>query len=382
VTVARPAPIPAKKVAHTAPPVDRERLPFEQLPEDHDDAADDPNALYGLADAEAAAAQAAAQDDRVLCPKCMHVIPRGVALCANCGHDPSVALPPPPLPSQSAGTEETEGEGSWLKRPSLGRGILFCVGASVLASFVWLMIAYGTRGDRYFLAILVGAAAGVGMKTGFKDESLPAGFIAAGVTVLISVIARTILIAAVLIPAHNRAERARVAHEKAVHEERQRLLDEQEAESRDPRAAHLLAAKELKSQGIDPERDYDDAGIRKKIADANDRAEKKVKEMPRSEYEKLLPPLEAEDIRQTLISQSLDPQLRKMGLNPDFQRIYPEQIEAAQKAVLESVNKMTPAQQRAELKKISPKVREEMASEKQRAADQFKLAPLPPHIPP
>jgi hypothetical protein len=67
-----------------------------------------------------------------------------------------------------------------------------------------------------------------------------------------------------------------------------------------------------------------------------------------------------------------------MGLNPDFQRIYPEQIEAAEKAVLESVNKMTPQQRKDELKKISPTYFEELAAEKQRQKNRYTLAPPRP----
>ena len=163
----------------------------------------------------------------------------------------------------------------------------------------------------------------------------------------------------------------------------EKQLHEQELAERDPRVALQLATEELKPQGIDPNSESLDAAAEKKVADALQCAQAKVREMSREEYEKQLPPIEAQDIRQTLIGSMYDPQLRKMGLNPDFQRIYPEQSEAAHKAVLEQVNAMTPEQQRAELKKLSPARLESIVSRKDVAKDRYTLAPpRPDELPP
>ena len=119
--------------------------------------------------------QAEATDDRALCPKCMHVLPHGAVICMKCGYDSRNGAVVSPDVQEAEAAEDASGG------PSLVRGLAVCIAAAFVAAAVWLAVSRFTSSNQSYLSILVGIAAGAGMRFGLRRDSLPAGLIAAGV---------------------------------------------------------------------------------------------------------------------------------------------------------------------------------------------------------
>jgi hypothetical protein len=194
--------------------------------------------------------------------------------------------------------------------------------------------------------LIVGFAAGLGMQIGQKGYSTVGGLLSAGSTFVMLIVMRILLVITLLIP-NIKAEMKSKAADAA------KSAQELEIEQRDPRVAAMLARQDLAAQKIQTDEDAEaiDEKSFAKAQDAHKRAEEKLRKMSQAEYLALLPKVEQEEIRMTLIGRQIDPEIRAMGYNPDFQRIEPGKWTEAREHVTKRVDAMTPAQQKAELKK-------------------------------
>src|SRR5262249_5226746 len=127
-----------------------------------------------------------------------------------------------------------------------------------------------------------------------------------------------------------------------------------------PMVGHEIALDLLKAKGIDEEKAMKDKSVAAEVAAAEKTGELKLKKIDDKEYQTLLARAEAKEAHERLIYQMIDPQLRKMGLNPSYQRIEPEQYESARKEVIKQIDAMTPDQRKSELAKLDAKAKEEM----------------------
>jgi hypothetical protein len=195
---------------------------------------DDLDAIYALAEQESAAAdEASAAGDTGRCPGCHNPLAPEAVLCTNCGFDrrrgstlkvkvedenaPKRRLfgllsPKKEDPSKKKVVDKMAPQGSYFA------GVGVSAGFAVCAAIVWFLVAYLADLDVYYLVLLVGAAAGVGMQIGQKGYSHLGGFTAAGITFATMLIARFAVVLAILMP--NLKEAAMADEEETTAEER------------------------------------------------------------------------------------------------------------------------------------------------------------------
>ena len=349
--------------------------------DEHSDEPYDFSDLDELAASEAkAAAVAEANDQNARCANCSMVMSRTAAICVNCGYDVRKGKV-----LTTAKVAATKGGGGFLglakktepKKDKLAPqgpvyiGILLSIVFAVVASLPWFIVTYMTDRDFYILEVLVGVAAGFGMQVGQKGYSTLGGILAAATTFVVLIGTRIVLVIAVLAPMV--IERDTTSADVAAKTAEQREIDD-----RDPRVATLLARQELQAQNIDTESYNLDEPSVKKVEAAQKRAEEKVRKMTREEYVKMLPKVEDYEIRRQLIGRQIDPEIRSMGLNPDFQRVEEHNWAKARASVTKRVDAMTPAQQRAELKKLDDQAIADLHAELTRAKASNAAAPEVP----
>ncbi|CAN5506491.1 hypothetical protein BH09PLA1_BH09PLA1_19970 [soil metagenome] len=341
---------------------------------------DDPS-LYALSNLDELAAQEAKaaaiaeqNDPNTRCPNCSMVMSGNAVICVTCGYDVRKGQV---LSTTQVAPQETGGflglanktEPKKDKLAPQGRfivGLLMSVVLAIVASLPWFIVAFATDRDFYFLEVIVGLAAGFGMQIGQKGYSSLGGWASAGVTFIVLIAMRILVVIAVLIPLARKDLQATADAEKSA--------EQQEIDDRDPRVATLIARQELQAQHIDTESYSLDEKTIEKVEAANKRAEEKLRTMTRAEYLAMLPKLELDEIRSRLIYRQIDPEIRGMGLNPDFHRIESEKWTIARAAVTKRVDAMTPAQQKAELKKLDDQATADLQAEIARAQASGKIS--------
>lgn len=323
----------------------------------------DDGALYELAANEAQHA-ATAEATETRCPNCARLMDQGAILCTNCGFNVKTgktiqvtkdepATPKKSLfgkPKDDAAAAQTK-KGPKDKMGPTGNffvGVGVSVALALAASLIWFIVAYYTDRDFYLLELLVGVGAGVGMQIGHKGFSKLGGLVAVAVTFIVLIAVRIAVVIAILMP--NILEDAK----KSAAD-----LEREQIENRDDRVATVLAREELKAKGLNPD-DFDEDDEKAEWQEALKRGEEKLKKMSQAEYEKMLPKVEQYAIREQLIWRQMDGQLRSMGLNPDLKRVESDDYKKAHKAVAAKVDKLTPAQQKAELKKLDEQASAEL----------------------
>jgi len=331
------------------------------------------NALYDLAEQsdEAAKKPSSAYDDSTRCPQCMTAMPPGSVLCTSCGYDTRTGKklattrtkrtvePIHPLDFGVA-DRKSQRKDKMAPQGKLMVGVAASVGLALAASIPWFLVTYFTDRDFYILELLIGLGAGLGMQIGQKGYSKLGGALAAGITCVTLIVVRVLVIVAVLMPVIRKA--ATLASD----------LDDEGGPHRNPAIARMLADQELASQGANPDAiGADEASLKRYIA-ALKRAGERVKKMSDSEYEAALVKAQQKEVRDELIAGQLDTQLRKMGVNPDFQKVEHDTIVKARKQLAAQVDAMTPDQQKAQLKKVNAefeaKMQKELAELREKAA--------------
>lgn len=211
---------------------------------------DDPfAALNALAEQEAASADGAAdQDEATRCPNCRGFLDSTAIVCTSCGFDRrkgKVLATATAAPARESGKRGLFGFGKpkpadpnnkqvidkMAPQGSFVIGLGASVALAALASVVWFGVAYAFDLDVFYLVLLVGGAAGLGMQIGQKGYSTLGGLAAACVALVVILAARVAVVVAVLLP----------------------LLRMQsgEASGEDSRVIMTLMAAEYESRGLD-----------------------------------------------------------------------------------------------------------------------------------
>jgi DNA-directed RNA polymerase subunit M/transcription elongation factor TFIIS len=168
------------------------------VPEDDDGL----GALYDLAEqAKATPTPTAA----ARCPKCKSAMDDGAVLCTNCGYDTRTgkALSSAPLakqPSAVAGGNKAKPVDLMAPQGSFVAGLAMSAAFALAASVLWFVVAWATGYAFGYIAILIGGAAGAGMKIGQKGFSSAGGAVAAGMTLAAILIAKLALVEFIMLP--------------------------------------------------------------------------------------------------------------------------------------------------------------------------------------
>jgi hypothetical protein len=180
---ARPVPLPVPAAAHEE---------------------DDLGAMYELAQ-QANVAETNA--NIVVCPQCRAVMDDQAVLCTNCGYDTrtgkSLAVDSAPVPvngkaSAKAGKKAGKPMDYMAADGSIVMGIVLSAVFALLASLVWIGVAWATGFAIGYIAILIGGAAGVGMQIGHKGYSKAGGVIAAFMTLGAIIVAKVVVLELIL----------------------------------------------------------------------------------------------------------------------------------------------------------------------------------------
>ena len=144
--------------------------------------------------------------DTSICQHCKLPVTPGAAICTHCGFNMRMGKRPAPTvvtqPNQRrpafvpralpSGAGRTPGQGSFAL------GIILSFAFAAAASVLWIIVAYATGFAIGYIAILIGGAAGVGMRMGHR-RSGPVGGVAAAVLALIAImLAKMIVLELVL----------------------------------------------------------------------------------------------------------------------------------------------------------------------------------------
>ena len=187
-TVAPPAPVAGARTAHKMAAV------VSQPAGGADGGLD---ALYELAE-QARSARPAAEQPR--CPGCRSGLAADAVLCTNCGYDTrtgrslaAATVDRPAKPARASGVAGRRGKvqvDHMAPQGSLMVGVAMSLAFAAAASVVWVLVATVTGFTIGYIAILIGWAAGAGMKVGQKGFSSAGGSAAAGVTLAAILLAK------------------------------------------------------------------------------------------------------------------------------------------------------------------------------------------------
>jgi hypothetical protein len=138
------------------------------------------------------------------CPQCKAAMEDGAVLCTNCGYDKrtgkslSAAAPVTGKASAKAIKNADEPVDYMAPQGSLVLGVVFSAVFALIASVLWIVVAWLTGYAIAYIAILIGAAAGVGMQIGHKGYSKTGGIVASIMTIAAILIAKFIVLEALL----------------------------------------------------------------------------------------------------------------------------------------------------------------------------------------
>jgi hypothetical protein len=322
-------------------------------------AEDDPlGAIYDLAAAEQAAASSNQVDDSPRCPKCGASMGSGAVLCVNCGYDfrskqkmsTSKAAPAAAAASgkgkplaYAAEEERPPAEGNYFM--GIVFGFLFALGGAAVYAvasyflddvpFLSLVARWGVLG--------VGYLAGVGVDKGYKGGNLFAGMTAAGITLVVALITKFVVLAALIAPG---VKKAMAAHS---------------TDRDDERVSQMVRDDAMKKDGISPHGASDEI-IEKYENDAG----KRVTAMSDSEYESYEKRADSYEEREALFEYVQRDVLKEKGIDP-VKVTRPQEILAAKEAETRLAG-MTDAQVHEKLKTADAQAAEEFKAKMEEVA--------------
>lgn len=135
-------------------------------------------------------------------------MPAGAVICTNCGFDVrtgkklAVATAPATRPGLVGAGKPKAALDRMAPQGSLIAGLIFSLLFAIAASSVWIGLAYATGYSIGYVAILIGAAAGIGMQLGHKGYSRAGGVAAAALTLVAILLAKLIVLQLILARAH------------------------------------------------------------------------------------------------------------------------------------------------------------------------------------
>jgi hypothetical protein len=207
----------------------------------------DDDSLDALYDLAAAGEQAAAQEQLApRCPSCMREMAPGAVLCTNCGYDtrsgksaaatPKGLTTPPPLTSGKAAAKGTRfdpaaaaaaaqsAKASAKLKPAdkmapqgpFWKGLLFSLGGAFVGAIVWVIIARVTGYWGMLPLFIIAILAGLGMQFGQEGYSYRGGAAAATITFVTMIVARLLVILALMLPSMKTMNKMREARAEAA----------------------------------------------------------------------------------------------------------------------------------------------------------------------
>jgi hypothetical protein len=354
-------------------------------PADHsDDAGADLDGLYELAAAEKQARATGAVDDSPRCPKCFSEMPSGAVLCTNCGFDlrsrkqitvqtgnPNTKTKPKAggLFGGGQGGSKPGKKDKMAPQGSFLIGVACCAGFAAAGAVVWFLIGWLTGYSIGFVAMGVGALAGVGMQIGQKGYSKLGGVVAAALT-LVAIIVANIAIAVVILahpPGQTKQEAkleeqvAKVDAELEKYDERVVMRFEEE-QSKAQRTAGKSSASDDSGDGDSEE--SDSKYMRRELAEKQ-AALDKIKAMPKADYDAMIAKLDEDEERQQLTSHLIEEELTRRNVSI-HQSSYEDHYNAAHEIAKKQVDGMTRDQVKAQLGPRQAKAEQE---QKQRLDD-------------
>jgi hypothetical protein len=157
-------------------------------------------ALYDLAQQANSAAPPPAA---VRCPQCASALDDGAVLCTNCGFDTrtgknlaraAAAAPAPSTLPYATPKKPSKPVDYMAPQGSLVVGTAVSAAFALAASIVWILFAWFTGLAIGYIAILIGVAAGLGMRIGQKGFSGAGGFAASALTLFAILLAKFIVL--------------------------------------------------------------------------------------------------------------------------------------------------------------------------------------------
>jgi hypothetical protein len=257
-------------------------------------------ALYDLADAEKDAARSNRVDDTPRCPQCASEMAPDAVLCVNCGYDlrskskVTTKKAPALSPLESLGGEkksplnyakggkdkperEARGEGSFVL--GLVFGVVFATGGGIVYALARYylddvpFIGYVT----YWMVLGVGYLAGMGVDKGYKGGNAFAGLTAAGITLVVTVVMKFVVLAAILAPTVKKA------------------MDQAASERDNETVVQMVRDEEMTKAGLSPHAASDEEQEKYELI-----ASKRVQTMPQKEYDALEKKADAYEEREML----------------------------------------------------------------------------------
>jgi hypothetical protein len=376
------APPPVPSVPKAGAATARKAAPPPPPPADHaDDGGGDLDDLYALAAVEKQARTAGAIDDSPRCPKCFGELPSGAVLCTNCGFDlrsrKQITIQKgdnKPAPKAGglfgAGGKASAKGGKKDKMAPQGSfliGVACCAGFATAGALVWFLIGYFTGYSIGFVAMGVGALAGVGMQIGQKGYSKLGGVVAAALT-LVAIIVANIAIAVVIL-AHPGGSDHQTKQEEKLEEQVTKL--DTELEKYDERVVvqieqeHYKAAKAAgKRTSEDEEFDSDESDtkyLKRQVAEKQAVLDK-LTAMPKAEYDGLIAKLDEQEEREELISHLTQEELTRRNVSI-HQSSYEDHYNASHDIAKKQVDALSLDQVKAQL---GPRKQKAEAETKQR----------------
>jgi hypothetical protein len=354
-------------------------------PADHaDDGGADLDGLYALAAVEKQAQKAGAIDDSPRCPKCFSELGAGAVLCTNCGFDLrsrkqiTVQTGDPKAQAKAAkggGLFGSKGGGSkpgkkdkMAPQGSFLVGMACCAGFAIAGALIWFLIGYYTGYSIGFVAMGVGALAGVGMQIGQKGYSKLGGVVAAAMTLVAIVIANIAI--AVVVLAHPGGDTKTTKQEAKLEEQVSKLDTElekydervvmqfEEDYNKQQRAAGKKSSDEL-------DEDESDTRYLKVQVEEKQAVLDKLKAMPKTDYDAMIAKLDEQEERQELISHLTEEEMNRRGVSYR-QSSYEDHLKASQELAHKQVDPMTREQVKAALGPLQAKAE---ADQKKRVED-------------
>ena len=338
-------------------------------PADHaDDGGDDLGDLYALAAVEKQARSSGAVDDSPRCPKCFSELPAGAVLCTNCGFDlrarkqitvqtvnPNATKPKAGgLFGGSSSTVKGGKKDKMAPQGSFMIGMACCAGFAAAGALVWFLIGYFTGYSIGFVAMGVGALAGVGMQIGQKGYSKLGGVVAAAMT-LVAIIVANIAIAVVIL-AHPSGGGGQTKQEAKLDEQVTKL--DAELEKYDERVvmkfeeehnkAQRATGKKTSEDELDSDSDGSDTRYLKRQVEEKQAVLDKIKALPKADYDAMIAKLDEEQEREQLISHLTQEELSRRNVSI-HQSSYEDHYNASHDIAKKQVDAMTRDQVKAQL---------------------------------
>jgi hypothetical protein len=193
----RPAHIPVAALAPTPP--------ARSAAEDDDDP------FKALCDAADEMAMAPVEEVP-RCPQCHSAMGGGAVVCVKCGYDSrtgqrlitEAVKKPSRLTLAYGGGKKDKVVDAMAPDGSFLLGLVLSAAFALTASLVWIGVAWATGRSFALIAILIGAAAGLGMQAGHRGYSALGGFAAGGVTFATILTAKFAVLYLVILPHLNR----------------------------------------------------------------------------------------------------------------------------------------------------------------------------------